>query len=652
MLRPLVAVAFSAIACQNEGQQIPPQQKVTIEASTGVLTRTSLGNDGAVLWSAGDSFELNNPADLTGSSYSVFTLVSGAGESTASFEGVLPEGDAFVGVYGNRVSSFNDNGDPNTVGIMLEPVQPYADASFASKYNPMVAYFEPSAGNTVMFRNVCGLVEFRITGIGTLQELRISSGDKVMSGVMEVHVTRDDVAIQGMTELTGSFISVNGINAELSTDTPLSVYCVLSPGTYEGFTVIMTDTEGNTVTKNTTDVITVERAVVTPVEGLVFDNTVAPAIEVSVDETLSDCFVTYINIALTGSQDADGFMYLAGSSEEMDMWMSTNDPIQLLLEYGDYVDQTSTVQKWNFYPETQISMAVLAVKGKEPVGNVVRRDFDVPAIPIDETLDVTATVDVTGGVANVTVNFSGDAIALYSGLWFGGVLDGLSDAEIASHLVALCPAVDVTGNVMYSYQVSDIPEGIKLDVFAMVKSENGYSNVSKDMLYVPIEPGEDTWEYRRFIGEWSVSGDDVAPFTVTVAEDVVGKTYRVSGLANYYPGEFDDTIIAKFDGANIYFETGTHTAEIFPEYSYAYFQAYVYNIEADGWDRIYQLTGMYSNGQVVFGNGDGNYAYEIRSNTEDAAFGSCRNMVWSSGAGNNASTEGFGNGTPVNPGWK
>ena len=97
MLLPLVAVAFSAIACQNEGQQVPPPQKVTIEASTGVLTRTGLGNDGAVLWSEGDYIELNNTADMSGENYSRFDLVSGAGSSVASFEGVMPEGVVPIG---------------------------------------------------------------------------------------------------------------------------------------------------------------------------------------------------------------------------------------------------------------------------------------------------------------------------------------------------------------------------------------------------------------------------------------------------------------------------------------------------------------------------------------------------------------------------
>ena len=43
MLLPLVAVAFSAIACQKGDDQGEPQpQKVKLEASTGVLSRTSL----------------------------------------------------------------------------------------------------------------------------------------------------------------------------------------------------------------------------------------------------------------------------------------------------------------------------------------------------------------------------------------------------------------------------------------------------------------------------------------------------------------------------------------------------------------------------------------------------------------------------------
>lgn len=656
MLLPLVAVAFSAIACQKGDDQGEPQpQKVKLEASTGVLSRTSLGENGAVLWSAGDSFELKNAADMSADS-EVFSLVSGEGSSVAAFEGVMPAGDVLIGLYGMNCYPFYGNGENNVVGIKLEPVQPFMDASFASRYNPMLAYYEPAQGNDIMFRNVCGLVEFQITGTGTLAELRVSCSDKVMAGIMQVAVEPSSMNIVDVVDEPSAAVTVTGINAPLSESTPVSVYCVLMPGTYEDLNVTMTDTEGNTVTRTATEAVTVERSVVTPVEGLVFDNVVGPALAINVDEELSDCFLTYVTFEFTGNQTADSYVFMSGSKERIDEFMQSSDPVQVLLKRGIPNDGKFSY-KLIATPDTNSSIVALALNGGEPVGSVVRYDYMTPSLTIDETLDVTATVDVTGGVANVTVNISGDAIALYSGLWLGGILDGLSDAEIASQLVAQQPAVDVTGNAMYSYQVSDIPEGIELDVFAMVKSETGYSNVFKDTLYVPIEPGEDTAEYRRFIGTWTATGVDQVygssiSFTVTVEEDVIGKTYKVSGLANKTPGVFDDTIIAVFDGANICFDFGSTTAGLY-ENMEIMMRPMMLNAETSEMVGLSQYLGTYADGDVYFGGAE--YGYDMVDVNVQYIFGSCFDMVWlaeGTSPSGSAVTEGFSYAEPVAPVWK
>lgn len=656
MLLPLVAVAFSAIACQNEGQQVPPPQKVTIEASTGVLTRTGLGNDGAVLWSEGDYIELNNTADMSGENYSRFDLVSGAGSSVASFEGVMPEGDVLIGMYGN-VYPFYGEGELNVVGVKLAPMQPFMDASFAQLHNPMLAYYEPAQGNNIMFRNVCGLVEFKITGTGTLAEVRVSCGDQIMAGIMRVSVGPDDMDILEVDDETSTAVTVTDINTSLDESTPVSVYCVLMPGTYDGLTVTMTDTEGNTVTRTAAEPVTVERSMITPVEGLVFDNVVGPAIAINVDEEHSDCFWTSVAFELTGNQEADSFVFIHDSKENIDAFFAqTGDPVQALLEYGS-PNEGNFALKLAAIPDTYMSIVALALNGGQPVGNVVRYDFMTPSWTIDETLNVTTTIDVIDGVANVTVNISGNATKLYSGVWAGGILDGLSEEQIAGQLTMMA-SVDVAGTNTYSFNVEEIPEGIELDAFAMAQGENGYSHVSTDTVYVPITPGEDTAEYRRFIGTWmaegldSMAGSDIS-FNITVEEDVVGKTYRVSGLANMVePGTFDDTIIAKFDGTNICFDFGSAAAGLYNGKE-VIIRPQAFDSEASQMIVLSQYIGTYADGMVYFGGAE--CGYDMVDVDVQYLLASCFDMVWhanSSTSGSGAVTEGFIYSEPLSPEWK
>ena len=148
-------------------------------------------------------------------------------------------------------------------------------------------------------------------------------------------MVQDDMVILEMDNETGTAVTVTDINTSLDESTPVSVYCVLMPGTYDGLTVTMTDTEGNTVTRTAAEPVTVERSMITPVEGLVFDNVVGPAIAINVDEEHSDCFWTSVAFELTGNQEADSFVFIHDSKENIDAFFAqTGDPVQALLEYG------------------------------------------------------------------------------------------------------------------------------------------------------------------------------------------------------------------------------------------------------------------------------------------------------------------------------
>lgn len=655
MLIPLAAIAFSATACKQEPVSKPELEKVTLTASVEG-TRTSLGENGTVLWSASDSFDLLDATDMSGTPQE-FTLTSGAGSTVAEFEGMLPSDNALIGVY--AWSMYYSVVEPNTVGVYLQAAQPYVNASFASKYNPMVAYYEPAQGGNIMFRNVCGLVEFRITGTGTLSNMRISCGDKVMAGGMHVQVLPEEITIVDVVE-QNTAITITDINTPLSEDTPLSVYCVMMPGTYENMTIVMTDTEGNTVTKTAATPITVERAVVTPVQNIVFDNVVAPALEVTVDETRSDCFQTWLDISLTGSQTADSFVFLFLSDYDGSIgeWLAAmGDPVRALIETG-YSNEGKWTLGFSAFPGKRSVYAFLALNGGEPVGGVVTFEHTAPEMVLDETLNVSVSAEITEpSILNVTVDITGNATTLYSSVWADGVLDGLTEEELASVIVSNAPMYDVTGLSNYSYPL-EVPEGQTVDIVAMTKGENGYSRPVKYEYYIPVVPGEDSEEYRRFIGTWTVTGQDgmnggSIAFQITVEEDVVGKTYRVSGLANYAYGiDFDDTVVARFDGANIYFDYGIITAGTYEGMS-VMMRPMQYDAGTDTYMVVQKYVGTYVDGNVSFAGVE--IGYDMVDTNSTTRFGQCFNMVWSPAGStptSSSTTESFLYAEPVNVVWQ
>ena len=765
--------ALSAVltGCTQNPPENPVEKKITIHASVE-STRTSLGDDLSVMWSEGDAFYLFSDVDSSGE---LFSMTSGAGTNDASFEGYKPAGNAFVAAYpAEGVLAF----DGLNVHMTFPVTQTYVKGSFAESANPMIATANGDVSE-MFFRNVCGLLELQITGTGTLSRISLSSGSP-MAG--SAGVDSGDLSVS-WNDGYGQSLEIDGINEALSTSAPLSVYCALPAGEYESLVVRMTDNEGNVVTKEAMQSVTVERAKVTPVSGLVFENAKAPAVSISIDETESNFKKTVVTYALTGSADADGIMYGAVPKSGLDEYMLQNPQNTLLdwlLANGSAAPSVPYTVDYQTSPEQKIVFLAAALSGQNVVGDVLRTDYTVPAIKKDPALTLTAervAFTCTETAIDVTVLLPEGAKRLHHLLFLSSVVEGVDDEVLYDNvLVYKDCGVDVEGET-YTTGATGLTPGTAFVWLFVVEGENGFGELYKAEIsteahvasaasieispknisdvtaefdivlndaatyklvavrrvalgvdlsdenalaayidaaegydfsagetsvslpvipstpYVvlglaydaegvygrpiyyefttddPI-PGTDTPEYRQFIGQWTVSytdlfGTPLVAMNVTVTEDVVGKTYKVSGMMDPFASmqySVEDEIRARFEDGKIVFDGMTlvnNSGTLAGNYN-----VYLYLAQVVG-DQIYldvvnRLYGEKSGNNIVFSGSSPDcvgylfYAQPLSSDVEGGLIGSAySDVIWSPvmASASTGNTENFGSNPPVNPGW-
>ncbi len=735
-------------------------------------TRTSLGDDLSVIWSEGDAFTL-----FSNGRGEEFRLVSGAGTSDASFEGVKPVGDAFVGIYGGEVFSF----DGQYVRLSMPATQTYVRGSFADAANPMIATATGDVSE-LFFRNVCGLMELQITGTGTLSRISLSSEGAPMSGMFDVD--SNDLAMYYFDD-HGESVEITGINEPLSPTEPLSVYCVLPPWEYNSLVVRMTDSEGNVVTKEAAQAVTVERAKVTPVTGLVFDTAQAeaPAVSITVNKEVSNFKFTSVTFDLTGSVEADGIMFLGVYKSVVDDYLQDpqNSLLGLMKENGILASSVPDVEIFNTNPSQELVFLAVALSGEEMVGDIVRLDYTTPAIPKDLSLNVhDEDVAITCGETRIVIEVSlpEGARRVHPIFYFGSAVEGVDDSVLYNDLLVVRDfGKDVDGDT-YTVGCSGLTPGTEYVFAFVVEGENGFSELyrteittlehvasaatieisTKAIFDVTAEfnialsdaasyklfvikedridhslfddenalaayidaagqvfsadetsvslpvipstsyyvlglaydaagvydrptyyefttsapiPGEDTPEYRQFIGQWEVSytdmfGNPLIAMTVTVTEDVVGKTYKVCGMMDPFTSaqySINDEVTAFFENGNIVFHTATSVLDggaLAESYDVCMFMidlidggkyldhdGYMYG-EKSGDNIVFSGSSPYYIGYMFYGipTVEGYQAGSIGSGFS--------NVVWSpmASTSNVGNTESFVSNPPVNPNWR
>lgn len=277
----IAAVALAACNKENEepGQKIDPSElvEVTFEVSAkptqaaevqNASTKTEIKEDGTVLWSVGDKvsvfYEVNGK---TGSSESEALVAENIkAEGSASITVKVPAAFTLEQFEGTRSLSAVYPFDASAayvdgkINVSAPEVQ---DGTFA---HASLSVAEWTGSNSLMFENQCGL-------------LRIEAEDAAVSKITLKSADADIVTL-----------NVSGAG---------TYYAAVAPSTLEGFSVVLTDAEGEELAKKvTTKSLVVEKGHVLPLGKVVgFD----------------DRF--YVSAAAKGRKDGSNWDNAAGLTE-------------------------------------------------------------------------------------------------------------------------------------------------------------------------------------------------------------------------------------------------------------------------------------------------------------------------------------------------
>lgn len=235
-------VASIAIACTKTETttQLLDGEMVTISASSGVITKTSLDGT-SVLWSDNDAIKLFTSE---GSGFEM-KLVDGEGTTLGTFSGTMTSSAApFYAFYPSANAVSKENA---AVNYTLPQVQSGASGTFAQATNPAIAMFSTLEDEAV-FYNMQGLVQLTLKGTQTISKLKIISlADEMLWGSVAATINTTKTPDQWPQAISGgdNEIVLQFTDGLQLSDSGTTVYFVLPAGTLsKGFKLVAYNQSG------------------------------------------------------------------------------------------------------------------------------------------------------------------------------------------------------------------------------------------------------------------------------------------------------------------------------------------------------------------------------------------------------------------------
>ena len=255
---------ISMTGCQEEqfeGRPDPDNYYASVE-TFGTDTRTALGEGRSVVWSSEDRiaiFEGNG----AGQAYQVLNAYVGKSSGEfAEVEGLVAEGtgaslEGTIAVYPFNEDlsvTSGDNGDYIIEGVTFPAEQKYIAGSFSDEAFPMTAICE-QGNKSLSFKNIGGVLKLSLTGSYSVSHITLTGNSgEPLSGPATVTLGPDGIPSLTMSDDATRAVSlVCSPAVQLDTDNAREFHISIPVTEFEtGFTVTVTDSEGNTYRKQTT----------------------------------------------------------------------------------------------------------------------------------------------------------------------------------------------------------------------------------------------------------------------------------------------------------------------------------------------------------------------------------------------------------------
>ena len=272
-----VLAALVLCGCQKEEltiEKTTEQKTFTAEIESEIddaaATKTSLGDQGNVLWNTGDQVSIfagttvnaqyQVSDDSNGQTRATLNQVSGSESET----GTEISANVAYYPYSNVTLATTETGYTIS-GITLPATQTYAQASFASGAFPMAAVTASKDDNSLKFKNILGGLKLQLTGTAKIRSISVSgNNNEILCGSASVTVSSSDgVPAITLTDAAATTVTLDcgteGVQLNETTATPFII--ALPPMTFsKGFTATVTDTEGKLTTITTAKSKTITRS--------------------------------------------------------------------------------------------------------------------------------------------------------------------------------------------------------------------------------------------------------------------------------------------------------------------------------------------------------------------------------------------------------
>ena len=267
-MKKLLAAAFISVtaltACQEEqfADYINDENFHATVETFGTGTRTAIGESLSVVWTSEDRIAIFEGSDKgyayqvmktsVGSSFGEFSPV---GNLSTEGSGAAIEGTVAVYPFSEELSVTPDgNGGFVIDGLDFPEEQTYTTGSFSDKAFPMTAVCE-NGGKSLSFKNIGGVLRLSLKGDYAVSSITVKGNSgELISGSGTVTVGPDGIpAVTMSDDASRSVTLVCSPAVQLDTDNAREFYISIPVTEFEtGFTVTVTDSEGNTYRKQTT----------------------------------------------------------------------------------------------------------------------------------------------------------------------------------------------------------------------------------------------------------------------------------------------------------------------------------------------------------------------------------------------------------------
>lgn len=348
---------------------------ITIESQSA---KTQLGTSGKLSWSAGDKISVFSDVVRRAET---FQLRSGEGLSVASFEGCAVEGGKFFAFFPSDARC-----DAVTIRTEL-PVQ-MKHSSPVEMFGNMPLFGSSDKIEDIKVHNICGILQFNLTGSGKLKTVALSSKSSAIAGDF-LYSFADDLYAMGRT--ASHTITMDASSTTLSSFRAVPFYFILPPGEYEDLKFTVTDADDVSTVFSTSEPIVIRPGGITEVKSA------APEVDLLsmrflTEKNMSGCF--WHTEIVKNQSFCVSYLFAVATKEDFESY--GGDAAEYLEEHGR-IFTSSMVDMQVLSPQKEYVALARATSVSLSQDDPVVMPFTTPALSCDPALAATiSTSDITG----------------------------------------------------------------------------------------------------------------------------------------------------------------------------------------------------------------------------------------------------------------